>query len=381
MIEQEKQKLSRRGITGKRPLYRAVADALREQLVNGKLNPGTKLPTIRALAKQYNVSVITISKALRKLENEGRLTCIPAVGAFVKIPRTDRENGNTLPQISFFTIEIGGDPFTDHIAAGIEKTCQERGWTLQIHSAQADPKIEAENLAHFNKFGSKGAIILPVADDRNLEALFRLKISNFPYVLVDQPFRGLNVNAVLSDHEKGAYLATQNLIQHGHRRVFVTTYAYGLLYTVDARIRGYERALIEHGIKPRPEWKIVNAPYADALNILDGDPLKSWYELLVPVLKKAEKPMAIFALNSGIARSLLEACRDLGLGIPQDVSIVSFDDTELMQAYNPPITVIAQRTEHIGQTAVELLEHHLQSGDKCEPQQVLIDVDLIERGS
>ncbi|UCD28988.1 MAG: GntR family transcriptional regulator [Planctomycetota bacterium] len=366
-------------MSGKRPLYRSVADALREQLVKGRLSPGSKLPTVRSLAKQFNVSVITINKALKALENEGRLTCIPAVGAFAKTTPGDLAT-NIFPSISFFTIEIG-NPFTYRIAAGIEKACHKKGLTLKIHSARYDPKIEKHYLSQYERLGSKGAIILPVAVDSNLEALFNLKIRNYPFILLDRPIRGLYVDVVISDHEKGAYLATQHLLQHGHRRVFMLTYTPGLLYSVDARLRGYERALIDHGIKSRPEWKIIMSTRAEALSTPDVDPWHIWYDLIYPVLKNMDEPTAFFALNVATTRILLEVCRDLNLRIPQDVSIISFDDDDLMQAYNPPITVIAQQTDEIGQTAVELLERRIQSGNTCEPQQMVIDVDLIERKS
>jgi LacI family transcriptional regulator len=86
-------------------------------------------------------------------------------------------------------------------------------------------------------------------------------------------------------------------------------------------------------------------------------------------------------MNSYAGRGLLTACRDLGLRVPEDVSVVCFDDTEFMEAFDPPVTVIAQRRREIGHAAVGLLERRLESGDAAEPQSVLIDVDLIERGS
>ena len=92
-------------------------------------------------------------------------------------------------------------------------------------------------------------------------------------------------------------------------------------------------------------------------------------------------PAAFFALHSIAGRALVETCRDLGLVIPRDVSVVSFDDTEFMEAHQPPVTVIAQRAYHVGETAVELLERRLQGDRSAEPRHLLVDVDLIERGS
>ena len=148
-------------------------------------------------------------------------------------------------------------------------------------------------------------------------------------------------------------------------------------------MRGYERALIEHGIEPQLEWKIacecdVEGRKRDAPA---GQPWIGWYEGSLPFLRKLELPAALCVMNCCAGRGLLAACHDLGLRIPQDVSVVCFDDAEFMEAFDPPVTVIAQRRRQIGQVAVELLERRLASGGTGEPQNVLIDVDLIERKS
>jgi len=106
-----------------------------------------------------------------------------------------------------------------------------------------------------------------------------------------------------------------------------------------------------------------------------------WYEGSLPFLRKLELPAALLVMNPYAGRGLLTACRNLVLRIPQDVSVVCFDDAEFMEAFNPPVTVIAQRRRQIGQAAVELLERRLASGGIGEPESVLIDVDLIERES
>ncbi|MHC4797836.1 MAG: substrate-binding domain-containing protein, partial [Planctomycetota bacterium] len=341
---------------------------------------GAKLPTMRILTKRFDVSVITISKALRTLEKEGHVNCVTSVGTFVNIPKTESAGSNILPQISFITVSLDSC-FTQSIATSIEKACRKKSWTLQINNSHFDSNVERNYLAKYERLGSKGAIVFPVADDKNLETLFNLKIRNFPFVVIDRPIRGLKVDTVRSDHEKGAYLATQYLLQHGHRRVFILTYSQGQFYSVDARMRGYERALIDHGIEPQPEWKIIKESKGDTFNVEEEDPSIHWCKIITPLLKSLDKPVAIFTLNASVARILLEVCRELGLGIPQDISIVTFDDNELMQAYNPPITVIAQRTHQIGKAAVELLERRMQNKNSPEPQQVVIDVDLIERGS
>jgi DNA-binding LacI/PurR family transcriptional regulator len=96
--------------------------------------------------------------------------------------------------------------------------------------------------------------------------------------------------------------------------------------------------------------------------------------------------MAVLAIEAYIGWGVYEACRELGLRIPDDVSVVAFDDVEIVHAMRPPLTVVAQRLDDIGQAAVELLKRRIEAGDTAEgPRksltQVIVDVDLIERGS
>jgi GntR family transcriptional regulator, arabinose operon transcriptional repressor len=365
----------------RRPLYRAVADTLRRQLADGGLSPGAKLPTVRKLAARFGVSVVTVGKALRTLQREGQVTCIPAVGAFVPAA-TAAQAASTQVTIAFATVALE-DALTSWIAAGIEEACRHRGWFVQIHNARTDPKNEAETLNRLPNSNTKGAIVLPLSDDANIEALFYLKFSKFPFVLVDRRIPGLRVDVVESDQEMGGYLATRYLLEHGHRRVFMYTSPPYCFTSADARARGYERALVERGIEPRPEWKItcdcdVEGRKRDANA---GPPWIGWYEGILPILPKIDLPAAFFVMSAYSGRGLLTACRDLGLRVPQDISVVCFDDTEFMEAFDPPVTVIAQRRRQIGQAAVELLERRLASGGNGDPQSVPIDVDLIERES
>ncbi|MBI4582311.1 MAG: GntR family transcriptional regulator [Planctomycetes bacterium] len=373
---QQVKRAARLGMTGgRRLLYRSIADSLRRDLTSGKLVAGAKLPPVRSLARQFKVSVITISKALRALEREGHLTCIPAVGAFVPAMSTTSVAVSQIT-IAFATVELEAT-LTGRIAAGIEESCRQRDWLLQIHNAQADPQTEAETLSRLPKTGTSGAIILPVRDEPNIEALFWLKFNRFPYVLVDRRIPGLRVNVVESNHEQGGYLATRHLLEHGHRRVLMLTSRSGIFSSADDRVRGYERALTEAGIGPRPEWLIA---FEHPHTVVTTHPWRLWYDRVMPTLKDLDRPTAILAVNASAGRGLLEACWDLDLRVPYDISVVSFGDTEFMEGYHPPVTVVAQRGHQIGQAAVELLERQL-NDPESEPRHVLLDVDLIERHS
>jgi DNA-binding LacI/PurR family transcriptional regulator len=150
--------------------------------------------------------------------------------------------------------------------------------------------------------------------------------------------------------------------------------------SVSGRIRGYERALIDHGLVPSPEWKI----WCDSQPGPDNtDKERFWvhaYEPVLPLLKALEPPVAVFALNGDTGRGVVEACRVVGLRVPDDVSIVCFDDSEITRAISPPMTTIAQHPVELGRRALELLEQRRQS-PTAKAQRVVLDVDLIKRES
>jgi GntR family transcriptional regulator, arabinose operon transcriptional repressor len=368
------------GVTnGRRKLlYRSVADSLRQQLADGGLSDGAKVPSLRALAKQYNVSTITVRQALQTLEREGRLHCIPGVGVFVRPTIPGRTVVETMT-VAFATIEID-TAFTSRIAHGIEEACQERGWCMQLLNAQGDTHLEARNLSRLAKSGVSGAIILPVSDAENLEALVELKICGFPFVLVDLSVPGLKVDMVASNHEKGAYAATEYFLNRGHRRVLMVT-QFPKLSSVGARIRGYEQALVDHGIEPLRDWKIWMDNSITRRGGMEGRRWLGGCEATLPALPKFDPPIAILAHNAYSGWGVFEACRKTGLRIPEDVSVISFDDAEFTRALNPPMTTVAQRNSEIGRTAVEVLERRIASGTTEDPRQTLLDVDIIERGS
>ena len=357
--------------------YQCVTETLRQRLAEGSWRPGDKLPTLRDLASEFKVSTNTVRSAIRVLEREGHLHHIHAVGTFVR-PAFPTQTSTRQTTIGLVIPDIGG-PFAMFVARGVEQACQARSWGLQIYDDRRNPQLEVDNLARLATSGAVGAVILPTCDAVAIESLFKLKLSGFPFVLVDRRVRGLNVDSVESDHEKGAHMATEYLLQQGHRRIMIVMYPPDIS-PVEARLRGYERALVNCGLVPLPEWRVVLEPPGP---ISEGEEFEPWApacQAVRPVLQKVELPVGIFGLNEFITWGVLEACRELGLRVPQDVSVVCFDNSVISRAMSPPMTAVAQRDTELGRCAVGLLERRLNSPG-IEPQQVVLQVELIKRQS
>jgi DNA-binding LacI/PurR family transcriptional regulator len=121
------------------------------------------------LAREYRVSTMTVRQAIRVLEDEGKVYRIAGTGAFVRpsLPRAVAPGRTT---IAFVAVDLGS-AFDMGIARGIESACQECGWGIQIFDAKGDPEVEARNLACLRESGSRGAIILPLCNHDDLEAM------------------------------------------------------------------------------------------------------------------------------------------------------------------------------------------------------------------
>ncbi|MBI4578741.1 MAG: GntR family transcriptional regulator [Planctomycetes bacterium] len=359
-------------------MYQSVCDALRWRLDQGDFNGGTRLPSLRELSKRFNVSTITVRQALRHLEKEGHLQCIPGVGVFVQ-PAVPNRAANGQTTVALATIEIEGG-LTAQMAESIEEACRERGWGMQLFSAHGETALEARNLSHIAESGLKGVIILPGDSTENLEAMVRLKLNGCPMVLAGRALPGLKVDVVESDHEKGAYLATEYLLAQGHRRVLMVTQK-PTPTSAAARLKGYEQALVDHGLEPMHAWKVWIDNAVTAQGTSEDERWFGGYAAVLPVLKEWDLPIAVLAHDAHSGWGVFEACRELGLNIPNDVSIVCLEDAEFARALTPPMTAIRQRTDEVARTAVELLERRLMDETGLQPQHVLLDVELIERGS
>ncbi|UCD29269.1 MAG: GntR family transcriptional regulator [Planctomycetota bacterium] len=363
-------------------LHRHVAQTLRQRLISGEMAGGAKLPSLREMAEEFGVSTMTIRQAIGVLEKEGHLYRVSAAGTYVR--PTTQEKKPTVQMVAFIAVHLGS-PFEMEIARSVEKACQQKGWAIQIFDAHSDVELETSNILRLTKSNSHGAIILHTCDPKNVQILYELKKSGFPFVLVDRYPSGINIDIVESNHEHGAYLATKYLLEKGHSQILMLTPP-PFISSVEARIHGYERALSEAGMVMKPDGKVL----VDLKQQITGVREKrSWfggYAAILPVLKKQKKPLAIFTSDAYTGWGVYQACRELDLGIPEDVSVVCFDDTDVSRALVPPMTAIAQRTDQIGYRAVELLEKRLEHTDSKadyinEFTHSVIDVELIERQS
>ncbi|HYL34606.1 MAG TPA: LacI family DNA-binding transcriptional regulator [Bryobacteraceae bacterium] len=306
--------------------------------------------SIKDIARKADVSHSTVSRALRNSPLVNRETAerirkiakesdfrVSAIGRSLATGRT-----NTLGAVAT-TIE---DPFVAEVLSGAEDAANAHGYSLILANSKANPDRELKVVHSFEERRVDGIIVL---DSRvgsvYIPMLARMKV---PIVLINSQHPGEFVHSISIDNVAASQMATRYLVHLGHTRIAYLGKRGG--YQSDAeRAAGYRQALEAAGIPERPELMVYG----------DGKP-ESGRNAMDQLLSLAEIPTAVFCYNDLLAIGALSAIRQNGLLVPDDVSIVGFDDLEIASYTHPPLTTIRQPKHQMGRAATEMLLNLLQ---------------------
>jgi LacI family transcriptional regulator len=329
--------------------------------------------TLNEIAEQAGVSVSTASRVLNDKASEFRISS-ETEGLVLRIAQEMGYRPNhmarglrlqTTNTIGLVAPDIA-NPFFASIVQRVQTVSHDLGYSLVVCNTNEDAELETE---HLNLLGSKrvdGLIAMPVGQDSS--SYDDWLNTGVPLVLVDRYFEGLNVPAVVVDNYRGSYEATMFLASNGHNRI---AFVQGLpgTYTNSERLRGYRAALEDHDIKPDDDL-IVGGDFREQNGYIETKLL----------LSLANRPTAIFASSDLITLGALKAIYEEGLEIPDDVSLVSFDDFDFAPYLKCPLTVVRQPTEMMGEVAVKLLVEQL-ANPNADKKRVVLRPKLVVRES
>ncbi|MFL5658007.1 MAG: LacI family DNA-binding transcriptional regulator [Ktedonobacteraceae bacterium] len=324
--------------------------------------------SIKEVAEAARVSTATVSRVLSNglhVRPEVRARVMAAVEQLGYRPnlvaRSLRsQQSNTLGLI----VSDIRNPFFTSISRAVEDVAYEQGFSVFLCNTDENPEKEAIYLHLMRDEGVAGVIFSPT---RQAVTTFSASNLNFPTVVIDRSIPNGDVDVVLLDNVDAAYRLTAHLIENGYRRIAALC---GETSTTGQERRlGYEKALRAQGLSPVPELvkyvqPKIEAGYATALKMLDA----------------ASPPEAILTTNSLLGAGALQAIRERDLTVPDDLALVTFDETTWASLVQPPITLIAQPTHEIGKTATELLLQRI--ADPTRPtRQVILKGQLLVRES
>jgi GntR family transcriptional regulator, arabinose operon transcriptional repressor len=356
------------------PLHIQLLDELRHKIITGVLQPDDQLPGEWELVQSLNISRATIQRAWQSAQDEGLLYRVAGKGTFVAKPKTsERTERNT---IAFIIPEYRGT-FAMNLLGGAEQVLRKKGYSVQF--ASTDRNIDEENrlLQESISNGIRGVILVPVRSTVH-QTLIASEM-NMPVVLMDRPLNGVSLPCVSSNNYAGGLQAMNHLLELGHQNILFVARPHMDLWSVSERYRAYQDALRLHSIEPLPPF------------LIGGDTEMSSYEAyhsqddteiqpLVAKLQSADCPTAIFAVNDWMALKVQRAITLAGLSNPIDVSVIGFDDLDIAQFQNPPLTTIAQDAQLMGAEAARRLITLLEEASNREIL-TLLPTKLIERAS
>jgi len=258
------------------------------------------------------------------------------------------------------------NPFYADIVRGAEDVLSERHYSLILCDTDEAPERELASLRLLRQKKVDGLIIVPTG--ANVAPLYEANSAGLPIVLVDRKLPGDLLDTVVVGDQAGAYQATCHLLEHGHRRIGVII-GKASISTTDHRRKGYEQALIEHGLSPDPTL------VRDGHSSIEGGAAAAR-----ELLDLAPRPTAIFSTNNLMTVGLFLAIKQRRLCCPKDIAVASFDDMVWLSVFSPGLTTIAQPNYEIGKRAAELLWDRM-AGKQDSPRIIVLPPQLIVRES
>ncbi|HVO44089.1 MAG TPA: LacI family DNA-binding transcriptional regulator [Aggregatilineales bacterium] len=311
------------------------------------------------MAELANVSIATVS---RVLNGSGYVS--PELEQRVRQAVADLDYDLNVQwrhpheELTIGVLVPGGNPFFEEVVRGVEEVADERGVRVVMCHTGLDSLRAAGYANILRQHRITGFVV--ISPDNVAQHWQRLLDQNFPLVLVDRSVDGIDADTVVSDNHGGAAAAVSHLITLGHRRIgFVT----GLLHMESARARlaGAKDTLVQAGI-----------PFEPSLVYDKGDFLStSGYAGAETLFSNPEPPTAIFAFNDLMALGVLYCAYAHGIAVPQQLSVVGFDDIALSAYFVPGLTTVSQPKYELGRNVAEILLERIEGNRDPRIHQIL----------
>lgn len=325
--------------------------------------------TIYDVAKEANVSIATVSKVVN---NTGRisektkrkvkevmeeLNYRPNMLASALMGKQTKTIGLLIPDLV--------NPFFAELARSIEDRGNELDYHLVICNTDYDSEKENNYLSLLKQKHVDGFIL--ASGFENLDKVEQLIKDDIPVVIVARDFPMFSVNAVALDDFMGGYLAAEHFVKLGHENIGIIARD---LYSNRERIRGFNYVLEENGLHINPDFQYVAVP----------DHISAGKEMMKIYANGEQCPTAIFACNDLLAAGAIQYAKEIGLKVPEDISVIGFDNTSIASIIEPPLTTIAQPIQGMGKEVMDLMISIIK-GEKAEKSRLTLLPSLVERKS
>lgn len=304
-------------------------------------------PTIKDVARQAGVSIATVSRVLNDKESVDpalRKKVLAATAALgFRANRLARNFRKRSARAIALVVPDIKNPFFAAVAHEIEQAAFQQGYTLLICNTNDNLERQTQYFDLLAEEAVAGVIVCTANEHRSHLEVEQAMSRGIAVVAIDRRLENVPIDLVLSDNFGGARQATSHLFALGHRRIGVVTGSDDFAPARERRM-GFEQAFRDHGLSLDPALIKVT-------DFRDTGAETATHELWA----LPERPTAIFVSSGNQATGVLRALNTVGARIPNDVSVIVFDDLDWASAFHPPITAVEQNTGQIGATAVNLL--------------------------
>ncbi len=355
------------------PKYLQLKEIIFQHFNDAQYGTGQKLPTESELIEQFGVSRSTVRQTLAELVSEGIVYKIQGSGTFFAgNSKTSQQRSQLIgvltPRISYYIYP--------HLIQGIDDTIQKRRYNIVVATANASPEQEVASLKQLLEKEIDGLLFEPTGGYekvREAEVFRVLECLNIPVVMMNWAIDELDLSYVSMNDFEGGFKATNYLIEAGHQRI-------ACVYPGDKipalqRYNGYRKALETHGIK------YDNRLDKCTTGVKWDDPghMHTLTEELIALGDK--RPTAMFFFNDDAALRAYDTIRKAGLKIPDDISIMGYDDFEFSARIEVPLTTVVHPNDQIGKWAAEILFDEIENKTNTPPRQMLLKPTIAERDS
>ena len=333
--------------------------------------------TIEEVAKKAGVSKGTISavingkNSVKAQTRDSILTVMKELNFRPRGVARNLKNGNQDKSIGIIIKDLNY-PFYTAIASGAREYAKSKGYSVIVTSSENDHEYEKQLSHLFSAKDIKGTIIAPiVAGTVEIEHLFRLKMINYPFVLLEV-VKGIQANVVAIDNLRAIKKAVKYLIQSGHTKI---VHFAGPAYSshTQERIEGFRHAFSESTLVFNKDMIVhIGSNYEESfrktLEYFEGR-------------NKKDYPTAIVCFNDMQALAVMTALKELNIKIPEDISIIGNDDIYYARIYPVPLTTIRAPQHEIGKQAAEILIKNIESSKILPVERVVLETEFVVRDS
>jgi len=329
--------------------------------------------TIKDIAKKAEVSVATVSKVMNGYDDIGEVTKAKVLKIIKENNYRPNANAQSLRTNKSFLVGLffkdhqdSGvkHPFFRGIISGLEERLLENNYDMILFSANWEDQFSYLEKCQFRNVD--GAILMGVPkDDPKLPELLKAKI---PSVFIDLDISDAKASYIISDNEKGAREAVRHLAELGHQKIAVIE-GEEITIPTQKRLAGYKAEMKAQNLEIKDDW-IIQGRFS-----VDGG-----IKAMEKILKLEDRPTAIFCMGDEIAVGAMQTIKEAGLNVPDDFSIVGFDDIEISQYLNPALTTIRQQKDEMGIEAANMVLEMINNPEK-KVEAEIIDTEFVLRNS